>query len=91
MKVNGLTSVLKYANIPNMSNEQNTILEELEAEAKEEYMTSQGLITQDASRQFYLKAIKERAKKKGYKITGFNKMPIKQLKAIYNKSNNLNT
>ena len=46
--------------------------------------------TNDASREFYLKAIKERAKKKGYKITGFNKMSIKVLKAIYNNSLNLN-
>jgi len=72
-----------------MSNAQNDILSESEAEAKEEYMTSQGLTTKDASREFYLKVIKERAKKKGYKITGFNSMPIAQLREIYNNSTNL--
>lgn len=59
-------------------------------EIKKEYYESQGLNTSDASREFYLNAIKERAKKKGYKITGFNKMSIKVLKAIYNNSLNLN-
>lgn len=57
---------------------------------KKDYYESQGLNTNDASREFYLKAIKERAKKKGYKISGFNKIGIKVLKAIYNKSKNLN-
>ena len=46
--------------------------------------------TNDASREFYLKAIKERAKKKGYRISGFNSMPISQLREIYNNSLNLN-
>lgn len=59
-------------------------------EIKKEYYESQGLNTNDASREFYLKAIKDSWIKKGYKISGFNKMGIKVLKAIYNKSKNLN-
>jgi hypothetical protein len=58
-------------------------------EIKKEYYESQGLNTNDASREFYLKAIKARAKVKGYKVTGFTKMPVSQLREIYNKSNNL--
>jgi hypothetical protein len=65
-------------------------MDTIENEIKRQYYESQGFNTQDASREFYLKAIKERAKKKGYKISGFDKMSIKVLKAIYNKSNNLN-
>ena len=57
---------------------------------KKEHYESQGLNTNDASREFYLKEIKKRAKLKGYKISGFNKIGIKVLKAIYNKSKNLN-
>lgn len=58
-----------------------------DAELEQSYMCSQGLNTQDAGRAFYLREIKKRAKLKGYKVTGFNKMPIKQLFAIYNQTN----
>lgn len=75
-----------------MSNQQTEQFEESrrDAELEVEYKNAMGLNTQDAGREFYLKAIKERAKKKGYKISGFNNMPKRILKAIYNKSNNLN-
>lgn len=73
-----------------MSNQQTEQFEESEKEAQEEYRHAMGLDCQDASREFYLKEIKKRAKLKGYKISGFNKMGIKVLKAIYNKSKNLN-
>jgi hypothetical protein len=59
-------------------------------EIKQSYYQYQSPTTNDASREFYLNAIKERAKKKGYKITGFNKMSVKVLRAIFNKYNNLN-
>jgi hypothetical protein len=58
-------------------------------EIKQSYYQYQSPTTNDASREFYLKSIKERAKNKGYKISGFDKMSIKVLKAIYNNSNNL--
>jgi hypothetical protein len=58
-------------------------------EIKQSYYQYQSPTTNDASREFYLKAIKARAKVKGYKVTGFTKMPVSQLREIYNKSNNL--
>ena len=74
-----MTILLNYANITNMDDEQ----------IKKEYYESQGLNTQDASREFYLKEIKNRAKAKGYKITGFNKMSVSVLRSIYYNSTNL--
>ena len=58
-------------------------------EIKQSYYQYQSPTTNDASREFYLKEIKKRAKKKGYKITGFNKMSVSVLRSIYNNSTNL--
>ena len=58
-------------------------------EIKQSYYQYQSPTTNDASREFYLNSIKERAKKKGYKITGFNKMSVSVLRSIYNNSTNL--
>ena len=51
-------------------------------EIKENYYRSQGLTTVDASRQYFLKKAKEIGKAKGYKLSGYNKLKVKQLRAI---------
>jgi hypothetical protein len=53
---------------------------------KEEYNTLSGLNTIDiGSRKLLLREIVKMSKKIGYHTSGFHKMKIKQLKAIYYK------
>lgn len=55
-------------------------------EIKKEYYESQGLNTNDASREFYLKAIKDSWIKKNYRnISKLYSMPKKQYCAIFMK------